>query len=288
MRPTVPGSDAAVLYSGGTDSTFVALLMAEEFDRVHLLTYRRTGMFGVENSERNVERLIAHTGPGRFVRPRPYPCVDGIFRHLSYHDYRGNLRRHGFFNLTTCGNCKLAMHVQSILYCAANGVGTLRDGANRGMTIFPAQMAPVLPMIRALYERYGVEYDTPIYDLEDSQGLDFGSRLHGLSKQRPDPLASGMRTAGTELYQRGLLPAPDVKGTPEDRKMQARCYQFALFNVFVRWYYLQRHSYDDYVAGVVRYYSEQIAHCRGLLDEHFEAPGRSRLARLIEGPPPSG
>jgi hypothetical protein len=276
------GRETVVLYSGGTDSTLVALKMAEEFDRVHLLTFRRFGMFDIDHSEMNFQKLVERFGPEKFVRVRPYPRVDKLFRHLTYERYWRNLFRHGFFNLTTCGICKLSMHLRTLVYCHRHGVDHLCDGANQGMSIFPAQMERVLARMRALYAKYGVEYANPVYDYEDSQGLSFGSRLYGTNKSRPDPVALGMKTAGVELFEKGMLPAPDVKGTPYDRKMQARCYQFALFNVFARWYYFQKHTYAEYVERVDRLYSEKIDLCDRLLEEYVRSPEGSRLSALLE------
>ena len=276
-------SDVAVMYSGGTDSTYTACLMADEFRQVHLLTFRRFGMFGLDNSDTNLAKLIERWGEDKFVRPRPFPKVDKVFRHLTYERYWRNLCRHGFFNLTTCGICKLAMHVRTIGYCLQHEIRYVRDGANRTMSIFPAQMQCVLGKIRGLYQSLGIDYGNPVYDYDDSQGLSFGSRIFGTNQERPDPLAAGMVTTGTKLYELGILPAPDVKGTEIDRAIQARCFQFVLFNVFVRWYYLQLHTYDEYAEGVERYYGEKIALCESLLNEYRKSPESSRLAKLLEG-----
>ena len=281
MTPSEPRS-VAVMYSGGTDSTYTAQLMAEQFDRVHLVTYRRKGMFNVESSDTNFRKLVDRWGEEKFVRPPNFPSVDKLFRQLSYGHYWRDLFRHGLFTLTTCGICKLAMHMRTMVYCLDNDVRCVRDGANQNMYIFPAQMPDVVQKLRDLYARYGIEYDNPVFEYADTQGMSFGSRLFGTNPNRPDPLQAGVRTTGTELYSLGILPSADVKGTAIDRSMQARCFQFVLFNVFARWYYLPRHSYEDYVAGVNRLYFGKISECQELLDEYVKSPESARLTKLVE------
>ena len=267
----------ALLYSGGTDSTLAAYKAGRRFATVHLLTYQRFGMFQVENSETNVDRLLDALPATRFVRP-PIISIDDLFNHVSSESYLQDLRRYRFMLLTTCGLCKLAMHIRTIVYCLDNSVGNVWDGANKNMTIFPAQMDEVLVMLRDLYQLAGVRYDNPVYDYEDVQGINFGSILYGQSPAREG--GGKQRTTSTELHDLGILPTEDVKGTPFDKKMQGRCYQFALFNLWARWYYLERRSMDEYRTDVIAYYSDKIDRCRAMVSEFVDRPQTARLRTL--------
>jgi hypothetical protein len=272
----------ALLYSGGTDSTLAAWKAAERFGEVHLLTYRRLGMFGVENSETNLALMRERFPPGRFVRPPVMP-VDRLFRHTSYDRYLRTLAKHGLMVLTTCGLCKLAMHLRTLVYCVDHGVGHVWDGANKNMTIFPAQMAEVIELMKELYAAAGVRYDTPVYDYEDDQGINFGNFVYGLSPARDEAPAPRIgRTTGEELYELGILPEPDVKGKPHDKIMQGRCYQMVLFNLWVRWYVLERRSLDVYRRQAVAFYADRIGRYRPLVDELVRDPAQARLRHLIE------
>ncbi len=274
----------ALLYSGGTDSTLAAWKAAERFGEVHLLTYRRLGMFDVENSELNLGLLRERFPPGRFVRP-PVMSVDALFRHTSYDRYLRTLLRHRLMVLTTCGLCKLAMHLRTLVYCVDHGVGHVWDGANKNMTIFPAQMAEVIELMRGLYASAGVRYDTPVYDYEDAQGINFGNFLYGLSPARDVDEGTARRgpTTGEELYELGILPEPDVKGKPHDKRMQGRCHQMVLFNLWVRWYVLERRSLDEYRRDAVAFYTDRIDDYRPLVEDFVRAPAQGRLRALSEG-----
>jgi hypothetical protein len=276
-------NEVAVLFSGGTDSTCTAVLAAQQHDRVHLLTMQRFGMFGVERSDTNFHKLEQLFGPDRFVRPELMD-VDGLFRHLSYGTFTRDLRRHGLMMLTTCGVCKLAMHTRALIYCLAHGVKRVWDGANRNMYIFPAQMEDVLGLLEDLYGRFDIEYDNPVFEYEDPQGMNFGSRVYGLSPERENTADRAAQSTGEVLRGLGVLPDADVKGTEIDRQMQARCYQFVLFNVFARWYFLERHDYGEYARRVSGFYADKVEQCQGLLAE-WDAAGRSAdsdLGRMLE------
>lgn len=274
----------AVLYSGGTDSTLTAYKAAQQSEQVHLLTYRRVGMVRVENSETNIVALRGLLGASRFVRP-PLMSVDRLFRHVSYERYLTDLRRHGFMLLTTCGQCKLAMHLRTLVYCHDHGVPTVWDGANQNMSIFPAQMVEVIGLMQELYAMAGIRYETPVFEYEDDQGMDFGSALYGLNPARyATPEEPDRRTTGRELHELGILPEPDVKGTAHDKKMQARCYQFVLFNLCARWYYLERNSLDQYKERVIAYYGAKIERSRDMVARFLDDPRRGELRRLAGGP----
>lgn len=274
-------NEVAVLFSGGTDSTCTAVLAAKQHERVHLLTMRRFGMFGVERSDTNFRKLQELFGPDRFRRP-PLMQVDRLFRHLSYRGYLGDLRKHGLMVLTTCGVCKLAMHLRALMYCKQHGVTRVWDGANRNMYIFPAQMEDVLGLLRELYARHGIEYDNPVYEYEDPQGMNFGSRVFGLNPAREETADRAGGSTGEVLRQMGVLPTADVKGTDIDRQMQARCYQFVLFNLFTRWYFLERHDYGEYTRRVHAFYAGKVERCVELLEAWDGSTAPGALRGLVE------
>ena len=90
------------------------------------------------------------------------------------------------------------------------------------------------------------------------------------------------KTTGCTLHKMGLMPAENVKGTELDRKMQPRCFQFILFNIFIKWYYLHDHSYEEYVQANVKLYRDKISHLTGALEDYMQKKGNNRFANLIE------
>lgn len=278
-------NETAVMFSGGTDSTLTAALDAQKFDKVHLVSYDRLGLFSVTNTELNAQKLKDKFGEGKF----DYHLVkiDKLTKYVFYERYIQNLRRHGFFLLSICGLCKLAMHIRTLVFCLDNKIDNVSDGANQGMNLFPAQMASVIQELKTMYAKFGINYSNPVFKFEGPQNIEFTDRLHFGRVLKGEGGGRGkvqenVNTTGCKLYELGLMPSKNVKGTDLDRKMQPRCFQFILFNIFIKWYYLYDHTHEEYVAATVKLYKEKISHLTSICEEYIERGNKSKLYKLIE------
>ena len=277
--------EIAVLYSGGTDSTCVAFLMAKEVDKVHLLVYKRFGLFSIDNIATNAKKLRERFGEDKFV----YKVIDlnRLFKEVSYAKYWHNLKNYGFFMLSTCGLCKLAMHIRTLIYCLENNIKYVCDGANKnaGAGYFPAQMLEVIDLIEEMYAQYGVSYSRPVFDFDEPKGITWVDKL-GLEKLQLSSIDTGKEetelTSGKILFKENLFPRENVKGTKIDHKMQARCFQLILFNIFLYWYYLPVHGSSKYKETAVNFYQEKVEYFRALIDEYLEKKSKSRLYNFIQ------
>lgn len=282
----MPGNEAVLLYSGGTDSTLAACLLAEKFDKVRLITFKRFGLFAAGNSGTNVGKLKARYGNERFsheILP-----VDAIFHKVSYDRYFTNLFKYGFFLLSTCGLCKLAMHVRVLIYCLEHGVCHVSDGANKGMNLFPDQQPGFIGMIRGMYAKFGIDYSNPVFEFEGPQDSEFADRFQlervpGLAVQRDAAfLENKKKTTGYKLYELGMASSANIKGTEQDRGMQQRCFQLILFNTWLQWYYLPFSDKDRYVREGDAFFRSKIERFTTLLEEYQALGQRSKLARYVE------
>lgn len=280
-------NDVVVLFSGGTDSTLTAALAAERYGKVHLVTYARFGLFSVTNPRVNVTKLKQKYGEDKF--DHTIIDVDKLTEYIFYERYLRNLARHGFFLLSICGLCKLAMHVRTVVFCLENNLSQVCDGANQGMNLFPAQMAKVIVELKDMYAQFGIEYSNPVFHFEGPQDTGFADKLH-FEKIFPEaePAAgagekASCPTTGRRLFDLGLMPSENVKGTKLDRQMQPRCFQFILFNIFVKWYYLYNHSYEEYQEATVRLYRDKIYMLKQDLADYTARGRQSRFFRLVGG-----
>jgi predicted subunit of tRNA(5-methylaminomethyl-2-thiouridylate) methyltransferase len=258
-----------ILFSGGTDSTLAAALQEEHFQEIHLLTFDRLGIASVENSKINAQMLIDKFGKDRIKHI--IINIDKLFKHISYENYLKNIKKHGLMNLSTCGLCKLSMHIQTISYCNENGITSVADGANQGMDMFPAQMKPVIDQMKALYLNFGIIYSNPVFDYEfPDEGsflsMENANMLVSLPKKNIEKESKKM-TAGRVLYEKGLAPLPNVKGSDYDRKRQPRCFQFILFKTFANKYFLADNTYDEYVEKTVDFFDDKIKVAEEVLRE---------------------
>jgi len=282
----VDSQQTVVMFSGGTDSTLTAALDAQKFDKVHLVTYDRLGLFSVDNTQLNAQKLKDKFGHSKFDYHKIK--INKLTKFVFYERYIHNLRKHGFFLLSICGLCKLAMHMRTLIFCLDNKIGNVSDGANQGMNLFPAQMVNVIEELRSMYAKFGVNYSNPVFKFEGPQNIGFADRLH---LEKTLKVQDGNRgntpqktnTTGCKLHKMGLIPSENVKGTDLDRKMQPRCFQFILMNIFIKWYYLHDHSYEQYAQETLRLYKEKISYLSGIINEYVEKGDRSKLYRLIEG-----
>lgn len=273
-----------VQYSGGTDSTATVALVAEKFDRVHLVTYKHSGISNVENSKYNITKLKELYGQNKFVHH--IADIDRLFKMATYANYVANLRKYGFFNLATCGLCKLAMHLKTLVYCLENNIREVADGANKNSSHFPAQMKEVIDEFQKMYNHFDVIYSTPVFELGFPEDIDWLHKL-GLASfagksQEPNRPKDEM-TTGRVLFNKGILPEENVKGKSLDRKMQARCFQLTLLNAFALGYYIPKHGMEKYREITALFYKEKIEYFSPQVEQYMKNKRKTDFYYAIKG-----
>lgn len=224
-----PAGEAVVMYSGGTDSTCAAALMAERFQKLHLLTFHRYGFHHIERSGARVAAL-AERFPGTEFRHRILR-IDKVFAQLAFRDYLSRLKRFGFRMLQQCTFCALANHFAALAYCRQHGIRHVADGVTRELQLLPSHMERPIERMRELYRSYGVEYHTPVYDFDIPKEMSFFDKVLQSEDGRTGvPVEPGARTTGRHLHELGLMPTENIKGSALDRRLQFRCFQYVLHN----------------------------------------------------------
>jgi len=158
------------MYSGGLDSTATAILLAEKFDRIHLVTYKNGyGHYNHRRTARRVRELNRKLGD-RFVYTlmgtKTY--FDEVLVKNVVNDFKEY--KSGFI---WCMGCKMAMHMRSALCCLEHGLVRMTDGSNADTDEMVEQMLISLTLIRGFYKGFGVEFGTPVYEAsrDDSRTL---------------------------------------------------------------------------------------------------------------------
>ena len=148
----------------------------------------------------------------------------------------------------------------------------------------------MIKMLREMYAGLGIEYSNPVFEFEGPQDVEFGDRFHlerlpGLAADRnAEFLERKKKTTGHRLFEPGVMPSDNVKGSELDRSMQARCFQFILFNIWLHWYYLPFADKQRYVRESDAFFGEKIARFSELLAGYRERGAASELAGYVEGP----
>ncbi len=155
---------AAVLFSGGSDSTLAAALMLDEGRDVTLLTFDPGFVMFIENSKTNAGRLQRQYGADR-VRHEILDNRPATHR-LLWSRMRQDLADYGFNNnVLICLGCRMAMHARAVAYMLEHGIPYLVDGSIADQSTVPEQLPSVLERHRGFYRReFGIHHRSPIYD----------------------------------------------------------------------------------------------------------------------------
>jgi hypothetical protein len=272
-----PDRGVAVLFSGGTDSTASAALLAQRFDEVHLLTFDRHGFHDAGNSGRNAALLAERFPDTRFVHRVLETSALGAW--ISEHQRWKHLRRHGFMTLQACGHCALANHVAGLAWCLRHGLGHLADGITHDWPFFPGHMDAVIERLSAFHEGFGVRYHTPVLHCEIDKPLRYIDKLTGAVGVEPPP---EVETTGRILQRLGLSERASYKGTELDHRSQARCRQFMLPNLYIYWYFLPRRRWGDYERAVLDYFEDLIAQASRAVLDHQQRGEHAELFAFLD------
>ncbi len=243
------------------------------------------GLFSAENSKRNVENLKIKFGNDKIIHR--FIKFDKLYDYASDERYFHYIAKYGLFNLSGCGICKLAIHIRTLIWCLENDVKNACDGSTRDLYLFPTQIEKVNDEVKKMYAHFDITYETPVYDFDLPNDTDLWDKM-GISEKLKIPMTTGQKqreeknTTGRKLYELGLMPTENVKGTAIDRSMQPRCFQFILFNIYLLWVYFPSHTYEEFEQRLVSLYKEKIEHFVTLIGEYIKKKEESRLYRLIE------
>ena len=160
--------EIALMFSGGIDSTMAACLLAEEYDKVHLLTYNNGyGHMFMSATKKRVKELEKKF-PGKFSHK--LTSSKKLFEDIAVNNIYDEYKKHesGF---VWCLGCKIAMHTQSIIYCLENAIPYMSDGSSRDTSEMVEQKPFSIKLIKQMYSSYGIEFITPVYDIKRNEEI---------------------------------------------------------------------------------------------------------------------
>ena len=253
----------AVLFSGGTDSTAAAALMLDRYNSVHLLTFTHSGITKKDNAAASAAALIRKYGAERCLHRMI--DIDTFYKKITYHDYADSLIRYGLFNISTCGLCKMTMHMRTIIYCLDNGINAAADGANKNQAPFPFQMKEVIEDLTILYKKFGVEYSNPVFGYDFPDDIDWLHKLGISHKPGYGSDTDDTMTTGRLLYEKGIFAHKNIKGTGLDKTNQPECAQWILMNIFAVGYYIPVHGPDKYTEKTREFFRYKMEICENLI-----------------------
>ena len=189
----------------------IAAMLAEEFDHVHLLTFRNGfGHWGFGRVKKRVQEL-KERHPGKITWHEG--STNELFREVTVDTILEDRKEFGG-NFVWCMGCKLAMHTSAISYCKQHGIEAVADGSSGDTQEMVEQSVVSISLIAHLYEDNGIRFETPVYDMTREEkrawlkargyrlGLEFRGRHLGIQ-----PTCH----AGELAYLRSVLFNKEVK-----------------------------------------------------------------------------
>lgn len=169
---------SGILFSGGLDSSLAVCSMIEKGYKVHLMHYD-TGAL-VSNNLANIRHDELKKVYGNCIIELYERNISGIFRRIALVSLEEDIKK--YRTSLVCVGCKLAMHVQSIIYCKNQKITYMADGSTERQKRYGEQREVALDFTRKIYEEYGITYDNPIYYMEKKQ-IKYGLFDRGMTIQ---------------------------------------------------------------------------------------------------------
>lgn len=152
---------AAVLFSGGRDSTLSALSLRREGNYLHLLSCESGLGYASDLRDFRLSELERLWGHESFT-PRTIR-THGLVRQICFVNLVQDIRADGC-QLILLGEF-LAMIASALAYCKRHGLSRLAYGVTRYQSHFPEQQPATVNMIRELCEDYGIHLLTPVAEI---------------------------------------------------------------------------------------------------------------------------
>ncbi len=245
----------AILFSGGSDSTLAVILEQEKFDVIYLLSFFRQGITSIENTAKHAEALRSKYPNKTFIHK--IISIEKTFKKISYHNYIKNLFTHRLFMLSTCGFCKLAMHIETIKFCKEENIHYVSDGAHQSMEWEPFQRQDLIQELAKLYQSYKITYNTPVFHIpEKPEPSFFELKLAPILEVKEEKHQE--ESISSLLYKNGITPKAGIRGSFYDKKHQANCQQLLLFRLFAIGFYIPTFGMNQYVRGINKLFREKI------------------------------
>ena len=225
--PEGKGQKVSLFFSGGADSTYAAVLLAEQYDEVHLLSFTHDGISNTHKPKINADRLR-----GRFGDRIVFHLADSneIWHRLYTADFAADREKYGaFLNTAVCECCYLSWNAVAAVYNKRNGISNLAVGIDREHSGFMYSATDEgIDVMRQFHAQYEVRFFMPVYNEPetDVRLYEMGITAEKHTK-RPYQFYTTATTQGTcefGLGHRLFAQYTVVRHSPQERQERARAY----------------------------------------------------------------
>jgi hypothetical protein len=256
----------AVMFSGGTDSTYVAWLQLQQYDQIYLITFIRKGLRRAENLEEAVNRLMRST-PSNVAIHHEIINIEDIYQKVTPHQEKQQSQEkvlaqkigplwedpHGIHNgrkiymenmeqlfwANECLQCKIAMDIAAIKFCKENNITSICDGSNSEQLDDGSQLEDVKVIARDIFNRYGINFFSPAFHIPAEERCQ-------------------------KLYNAGITDHPDHKKMEKTHQIPSRQIQCTIpssvlwTTCIFPWMVYDGQSCNDYIDLCCKYFKKEI------------------------------
>lgn len=158
-------AEQLVMFTGGRDSTLVAVKLMLQNIPVHLFTASSGCSLHREILTHRVNELRNRFG--ELVVTHHIEDISGSFRTLAIETIEEDILKDKK-NLVLLGE-KIAIHAHIINYCHRNNINIINDGITEYQKEFPEQRLVAKEYFVDFISQYGIAYESPIYEFAKSQ-----------------------------------------------------------------------------------------------------------------------
>lgn len=167
-----------VLFSGGLDSSLAVCKMIENGYRIELLHFDQGAL--ISNNLVSIRYNELKKVYYNCIRDINFFNVSGLFRRIALVSLEEDIKKYKVS--LVCVGCKLAMHVQSIIFCKKNELHCMADGSTERQKRYGEQREVTLNFLKNMYNEYGISYENPVYAL-DKKEIKYGLFDRGMTIQ---------------------------------------------------------------------------------------------------------
>ena len=230
--------EVSIQFSGGKDSTLVAVLMCKQFKKVHLLTFRHSLLFNEDKTKVNINKLKNMFGEDKINHV--FIDIEDLFRKIHADNYLRDFKTYKtYLAACFCGACRLSQITHTIIYSLENNIRFTRDGTNK-MGFDLSQHEWLRSLFKNFYSEYGIDYESPIYDIN-----------------RPDLklLELGLTSENPQIFYRS----------------QPECGGGHFHNIYLRCYYLPKYDQEAYEKISINWTKYKMELCRKYIRNYFNS-----------------
>ena len=230
MTQRQTGGGVALLFSGGLDSSAAAILLAEQCQHIHLMTFGNEHGHLFVSTSKGAAKDLARAFPGR-VRHHINSC-GALFEQLVTADLIRNYRRYES-RLIWCFGCKLAMHSLTIAHCLQEQLSAASDGSSSETEYYVEQSPQGLRLIKSLYAEFGIDFVNPVHRIatreEEQRLLEARGVRRGFGFRNRNPGTQPLCVPGNAIHLLSTLfsihpqlPEQQVRRFFDDKAPQCR------------------------------------------------------------------